>query len=311
MLVLRRQVAWKCPGLPVRCPTATSGLPSSPSRHPPSAFQKAAALSAASIRSSPSTPPPVPDRSRYRSPPPPGRQGFGPDLTLSYDSGFGNGAFGLGWRLSLPTIVRKTDKGLPRYREGDEADVYILAGADDLVPLVDPAGDRSDPTRCRVYGSEYFVHRYRPRNEGAFAWIERWVSVDDPTDVFWRTISRDNVTTWFGRRPDSRIFDQADPTRIFEWSICERYDDRGNVVEYEYVRENDDGVDWSGVSEASRSPRSLTANSYIKHVRYGNVKPFRPSLAAGGGSWPAPTDDPPRAMARSNRGLLYVLRMAA
>jgi hypothetical protein len=31
-----------------------------------------------------------------------GRQGFGPDLALSYDSGFGNGAFGLGWRLSLP-----------------------------------------------------------------------------------------------------------------------------------------------------------------------------------------------------------------
>src|ERR1051325_3622854 len=30
----------------------------------------------------------------------PGRSGFGPQLALSYDSGAGNGPFGLGWRLS-------------------------------------------------------------------------------------------------------------------------------------------------------------------------------------------------------------------
>ncbi len=45
----------------------------------------------------------------------PGRSGFGPELSLSYDSGAGNGPFGLGWNLSLPAITRKTDKGLPRY----------------------------------------------------------------------------------------------------------------------------------------------------------------------------------------------------
>lgn len=47
----------------------------------------------------------------------PGRTGFGPQLTLSYDSGSGNGPFGLGWSLSLPQITRKTDKGLPRYAD--------------------------------------------------------------------------------------------------------------------------------------------------------------------------------------------------
>ena len=41
----------------------------------------------------------------------PGRSGFGPQLSLSYDSGAGNGPFGLGWNLSLPSITRKTDKG--------------------------------------------------------------------------------------------------------------------------------------------------------------------------------------------------------
>ena len=32
----------------------------------------------------------------------PGRCGFGPQLSLSYDSGAGNGPFGFGWSLSLP-----------------------------------------------------------------------------------------------------------------------------------------------------------------------------------------------------------------
>src|SRR5829696_1121826 len=41
----------------------------------------------------------------------PGRSGFGPLLSLSYDSGSGNGPFGFGWSLSLPSITRKTEKG--------------------------------------------------------------------------------------------------------------------------------------------------------------------------------------------------------
>jgi hypothetical protein len=57
----------------------------------------------------------------------PGRSGFGPQLALSYDSGAGNGPFGFGWSLSLPSITRKTDKGLPRYMDAEESDVFILS----------------------------------------------------------------------------------------------------------------------------------------------------------------------------------------
>ncbi len=32
----------------------------------------------------------------------PGRSGFGPQLSLAYDSGAGDGQFGFGWSLSLP-----------------------------------------------------------------------------------------------------------------------------------------------------------------------------------------------------------------
>jgi hypothetical protein len=47
-----------------------------------------------------------------------GRSGFGPKLTLSYDSGAGNGPFGLGWSLSLPAITSQSQP-MARYSSHD------------------------------------------------------------------------------------------------------------------------------------------------------------------------------------------------
>src|SRR4051812_16414393 len=47
----------------------------------------------------------------------PGRGGFGPSLVLGYDSGAGNGPFGLGWSLDLSGVARRTDQRLPRYQD--------------------------------------------------------------------------------------------------------------------------------------------------------------------------------------------------
>ena len=88
--------------------------------------------------------------------------------------GSGNGPFGFGWSLSVPAITRKTDKGLPQYLDGDESDVFILSGAEDLVPVLDADGDRS---RTADTAPGYVIHRYRPRIEGLFARIERWTSL--------------------------------------------------------------------------------------------------------------------------------------
>src|SRR4051812_17963208 len=44
-------------------------------------------------------------------------RGTSPSLSLSYNSGAGNGIFGLGWNLSLSSIKRKTDQGLPEYKD--------------------------------------------------------------------------------------------------------------------------------------------------------------------------------------------------
>ena len=57
----------------------------------------------------------------------PGRSGFGPQFSLTYDSGSGNGPFGFGWSLSLPQITRKTDRSLPRYLDTQESDVFLLS----------------------------------------------------------------------------------------------------------------------------------------------------------------------------------------
>jgi RHS repeat-associated protein len=212
-----------------------------------------------------------------------GRSGFGPHLSLSYDSGSGNGVFGIGWSLSLPSITRKTDKGLPKYRRREvaECDVFILSGAEDLVPvLIQDAERRWVDDEFEL--DDHRVKRYRPRIEGLFARVERWTRIEDG-DEHWRSISKDNTLTVYGRDERSRIFDPQNRQHVFSWLICESYDDKGNAIVYEYVAENDHGVD---LSHASEHRRLRTANRYPKRIQYSNRRPllrddhspgFRPS----------------------------------
>jgi hypothetical protein len=173
-----------------------------------------------------------------------------PALSLTYDCGSGNSAFGLGWTLALAAITRKTDEGLPRYRDGapPESDTFVLSGAEDLVPVMMEVGDGFQPAvrpRTLPDGSRWTVQRYRPRVEGLFARIERWTR-QDGGDVHWRSISRDDVTTMYGTTAESRIADPSDPRRIVSWLICESYDDRDNAMVYRYGAEGSDGVERGG-----------------------------------------------------------------
>ncbi len=193
----------------------------------------------------------------------PGRSGFGPQLSLSYDSGAGNGPFGFGWSLSLPSITRKTDKGLPQYWDNAESDVYILSGAEDLVPVLQADGSRfADDT----IAPGYTVYRYRPRIEGLFARIERWLN-NTTGEVHWRSISRDNITTLYGKTAESRVADPGEPGRVFTWLICESYDDKGNAIVYTYAAEDDENLD---PTQANERNRVRTANRYLKRIMYGN-----------------------------------------
>jgi RHS repeat-associated protein len=194
------------------------------------------------------------------------RSELGPNLSLSYDSGAGNGPFGFGWTLSVPAISRKTDKGLPRYCDADESDVFLLSGAEDLVPVLDASGVRfvdetTDP--------RYTIHRYRPRIENAFARVERWTE-RVTRDVHWRSISRDNVTSFYGKDDHARISDPDPPgttPRVFSWLLCESRDDKGNAIVYDYAAEDDARADRTQAHERNRV---RTANRYLKRIRYGN-----------------------------------------
>jgi RHS repeat-associated protein len=211
----------------------------------------------------------------------PGRAGFGPSLSLSYDSGSGNGAFGLGWKMALPAITRKTDKGLPRYIDDPDADTFILAGAEDLVPIRAERDGRwqEAPARRAQGGRDYLVQGYRPRVEGLFARIERWRDLVTG-ETHWRQITSANVTTIYGATSASRIADPADPSRVFSWLISATYDGTGNAAVYEYVAEDGAGVDTARPSERNRTARSRSANRYLKRIRYGNREPWRPGIDA-------------------------------
>ena len=186
------------------------------------------------------------------------------------------GLYGFGWRIEYPAITRRTDQGLPLYRDALESDVFMLSGHEDLVPALQPDG-----TRVSAIRDGYRVDGYRPRIEGAFARIERWTNTADETDVFWRSISRDNATSWYGRTSGSRIADPDDPRRIFTWLLCESTDAFGNASSYDYVAEDSRGIESARAHEQTRTAVSRSANRYLKRARYGNtISRLQPDFAA-------------------------------
>lgn len=65
----------------------------------------------------------------------PGRSGFGPQISLPYDSDASNWPFGFIWNLSMLAITRKTDKGLLWYHVGKKSDVFVKSSVENLFPM--------------------------------------------------------------------------------------------------------------------------------------------------------------------------------
>jgi RHS repeat-associated protein len=178
---------------------------------------------------------------------PPGRAGFQPQLQLVYSTGHPNGHFGLGWSLSVPGVTRKTDDGVPRYRDlarrpGDR-DTFILSGVEDLV-AVETTGDAT---------------RYRPRTEGLFADIRRLSG--NRLDDYWEVRSRDGLVTYYGvpgaaGTDPGVVANPDDPTKVFSWKLTATEDPFGNRIEYEYLRDR-----------ARSGPRHWD-QLYLSRVRY-------------------------------------------
>lgn len=218
-------------------------------------------------------------------------RGVTPALSLSYNSGAGNGIFGLGWSLSLPSIKRKTDKQLPQYLDHIDSDVFLFPEAEDLVPAFEKKGIEGtkqkefvidnkghykiEEAERTISGGTYVIRQYRPRIEGLFSRIERWTAKNG-SEIKWRVITRDNITTLFGWSAAARI---ADGDRIYEWLPEFVFDDKGNCCKYVYKKEDIVKLDHSAVHNRNRIKKlgaddTITyTNLYPEKIFYGNKTP--------------------------------------
>src|SRR4051812_11816608 len=173
----------------------------------------------------------------------PGRSGFGPALALSYDSGGGNGPFGHGWSVGVESVRRLTDRGMPRYRDGESSDTFVMGG--ELVPYLDEStGEWLPITRRETVGTgHYAVDRFRHRVEAGCPRIERWRN-QHTNEVHWRVTDHSNIESRYGVTGTARVADPADPLRVFEWLLEERRDPYGNVLKFEYAPEDGANVDF-------------------------------------------------------------------
>lgn len=199
----------------------------------------------------------------------PGRLGFQPSLSLGYDSGAGNSPFGLGWDMPVSSISRNTSKGLPTYSDGDERDVFMLSGAEDLVPLLEEENDWQ-PRIEQAVG--HTLQYYRPRTEGAYSRIVRHTPNEHPAQSFWKVTTRDNVTHIYGRQ--HRVVNPEHASQVFEWLLEESHDNLGNIIQYNYLQENTEGIDPTAPSEQHRLRNDHSfARLYLKSISYGNQVP--------------------------------------
>lgn len=202
----------------------------------------------------------------------PGRNNFSPSLSLSYNSGGGNSPYGLGWSVGYPMIQRKTDKRLPRYRDGLVEDTFMFSGAEDLVPYLEKKGEIWVEKAYSDTSDELTVKRYRPRIEGGFARIEK--IHHSHHGVFWKVTTRENIATIFGRSVNARIANPEDTSQIFKWMPEFSYDDKGNWIKYEYKKEDLINVP-NEVYEKNRiNDVAPFINLYLKRVKYGNRKAY-------------------------------------
>ncbi len=136
--------------------------------------------------------------------PPKGVAELCPNMSLTYSTGSGNGPFGLGWRLNIMRIERRTDRGIPDYTDQD---TFSIGDAEMLVP---------------VGGG-----RYRPRTDRNFWDIQR-------SGDHWRVRSGDGRVMIFGRTAAAR---ESHSSGIFAWYLEEEQDVAGNRINYHYRRD--------------------------------------------------------------------------
>ncbi|MDB5226557.1 MAG: repeat-associated core domain protein [Bacteroidota bacterium] len=197
------------------------------------------------------------------------RNDFMPGMTLAYNSGSGNGIFGLGWSAETPSIFRKTEKKLPQYNDLDDSDTFVFAGAEDLVAAL---MKDTDGEWIKDESTDGLIKRYRPRIESSFARIEK--ITETTGNVYWKVTSKDNIISVFGKSKSAQVYDLDDPSKVFKWMLEFSCDDKGNCIQYEYKKEDKTNIS-DNLFESNRiNDFSRFTNTYLKSIKYCNKTHF-------------------------------------
>lgn len=138
---------------------------------------------------------------------PPGASGFGPSLSLAYDSGGGITEVGMGWRLSgVARIRRRIEEGLPRF---DASDTFELLGVGIPSELLEVAPGT-----------------FRPEHEdGSFVRVQRSAGGKE-----WEARTKSGMTLRFG----GDGFTESEAAHVSAYLLREQIDPHGHTIRYEW-----------------------------------------------------------------------------
>lgn len=204
----------------------------------------------------------------------PGR-GYAPSISLSYNSQAGNGPFGIGWFINLPSISRRTRIGVPEYGPTDE---FVAPNGEVLVPLLDASANPIGVSRTSLLGialnTSYRVTSYRTRVENDFSRLEYWQPTgDDKENDFWVWYSTDGQVHLLGYESQARIETSLSTENIHtaQWLLNASVSATGEQIWYSWCQENEDNCSTTEKNTHS----SAIAQRYLNEVYYGNLKAGR------------------------------------
>ena len=202
---------------------------------------------------------------------------YSPSLSLSYNSGAGNGAFGLGWQVGLLAISLRTQHGVPRYAGKDQ---FLSPAGELLVIALNSLGTADVQRRTELQGvtlsSTHLVSTYQPRVIEDNSRLEYWQpSREGDEKPFWVIYTPDGNIHFLGKTKQARIYSSENTGHIAQWLIEETITPTGEHIYYQYKAEDLTNCD---EQEQARAPATIGAQRYLWQVSYGNIqvdkKPF-------------------------------------
>ncbi|HIH1547964.1 TPA: SpvB/TcaC N-terminal domain-containing protein [Salmonella enterica] len=205
-------------------------------------------------------------------------RGYAPPLTLGYSSQAGNGPFGMGWSVSLPTIRRRTRMGAPLYTRDAETllpdDEFLAPDGEVLVPVVAEDGQVAVPRNILLgttLDATYDVITWRTRVEQSFSRYEYWqpsgeAGASGAAD-FWVMVSPDGQAYLLGYETSARVSNPTDTTQTAQWLLNASVSATGEQIYYRWQAE--DGTGCTDEEVAAHS--DATAQRYLTQVHYGNM----------------------------------------